>query len=83
MILTKAGKFLTGVKVNEDDSAIDILDKEGTPLHIPKDKIKKFKTQKISIMPGNFKEVLSVEEVQDLLAYLGTLTIPQLENRKE
>ena len=83
LILTKAGKFLTGVKVNEDDSAIDILDKEGTPLHILKDKIKKFKTQKISIMPGNFKEILSVEEVQDLLAYLGTLTIPQLENRKE
>ncbi|MCH8207748.1 MAG: c-type cytochrome [Nitrospinae bacterium] len=79
LILTKEGKFLTGVKVNEDDSAIDILDKEGTLLHVPKDKIKKYKTQKISIMPGNFKEILSVEEIQDLMAYLETLTIPQLE----
>ncbi len=75
LILTKKGKFITGVKVNEDDSSIDLMDKEGKALHIPKDEIKKYKTQKISLMPGNFIDILTQEEVRDLLAYLGTLKI--------
>jgi putative heme-binding domain-containing protein len=75
LILTKKGKFITGVKMNEDDSSIDLMDKEGNALHIPKDKIKKYKTQKISIMPGNFIDILTKDEVRHLLAYLGTLKI--------
>ncbi len=75
LILTKKGKFITGVKMNEDDSSIDLMDKEGKALHIPKDDIKKYKTQKISIMPGNFKDILSQDEVRHLLAYLGTLKL--------
>ena len=73
LILTKKGKFITGVKVNEDDSSIDLLNKEGKALHIPKNEIKKFKTQKISIMPGNFIDILTQEDIRNLLAYLGTL----------
>jgi len=76
LILTKKGKFITGVKRNEDDSSIDLIDKEGKFLHISKDEIKKFKTQKISIMPGNFKDILTKDEVRDLLAYLSALKIP-------
>ena len=75
LILTKKGKFITGVKRNEDDSSIDLMDKEGNVLHISKDEIKKYKTQKISIMPGNFKDILTKNEVRHLLAYLGTLKI--------
>jgi putative heme-binding domain-containing protein len=76
LILTKKGKFITGVKRNEDDSSIDLMDKEGNVLHVSKDEIKKYKTQKISIMPGNFKDILTQDEVRHLLAYLGTLKIP-------
>lgn len=76
LILTKKGKFITGVKVNEDDSSIDLMDKQGKALHIPKSEIKKFKIQKISIMPGNFKDILSRDEVRNLLAYLKTLKAP-------
>ena len=76
LILTKEGKLITGIKKNEDDSSLDIVDKKGKNLHIPKDQIKKFKVQKISIMPGNFKDLLSVEEIADLLVFLKTLTHP-------
>ena len=76
LILTKKGKFITGVKRNEDDTSIDLMDKEGNLLHVPKDEIKKYKTQKISIMPGNFKDILTQDEVRHLLAYLATLNIP-------
>ena len=79
LILTKKGKFLTGVKTNEDDSSIDLINKEGEAMHILKDRIKKFKTQKISIMPGNFRDILSVDEIRNVLAYLETLRIPQME----
>lgn len=75
LILTKKGRFITGVKMNEDDSSIDLMDKEGNALHISKDDIKKYKTQKISIMPGNFKDILTQDEVRHLLAYLSALKI--------
>ena len=75
LILTKKGKFITGVKRNEDDSSIDLMDNEGNALHISKDDIKKYKTQKISIMPGNFKDILTQDDVRHLLAYLATLKI--------
>jgi len=78
LILTKNGKFLTGIKVNEDEQSLDIMNKEGHPVHVDKSLIKKFKTQKISIMPGNFKEILSMEEIRDILGFLTTLTIPPL-----
>ena len=80
MILTKNRKFITGIKKNEDESGIDIVDKDGSNLHIPREKIKKFKIQKISTMPGNFKDLLEIQDVTDVLAYLGTLTLPDISN---
>ena len=75
MIMTKNRKFITGIKKNEDELGFYIVDKNGTKLYIPMDKIKKFKTQKTSTMPGNFKDLLEVQEVADILAYLSTLTL--------
>lgn len=76
LILTKQGKFLTGIKFNEDDGELEIVNKEGEHIHVLKNNIKKFKTQKISIMPGNFKDLLSVQNIRDLLAFLQTLKVP-------
>lgn len=78
LILTREGKFLTGIKVNEDDQSLDIIDKEGNSLHVEKSLIKKFKTQKISIMPGNFKDILTEDDIRNLLAYLSGLTLPAM-----
>jgi putative heme-binding domain-containing protein len=80
MILTTNRKFITGIKKNEDESGIDILDKEGKNLHIPRENIKKFKIQKISTMPGNFKDLLEIQDITDVLAYLGSLTLPAITN---
>lgn len=77
LILTKKGQFLTGIKVGEDDSSLDIVNKEGERIHVEKEDIKKFKTQDISIMPGNFKDILSEQEIRDLLAYLSSLKAPE------
>ena len=80
MILTTNRKFITGIKKNEDESGIDILNKEGKNLHIPRENIKKFKIQKISTMPGNFKDLLEIQDITDVLAYLGSLTLPAITN---
>lgn len=76
MILTHDRKFITGVKKSEDDSSLTLVDKEGREQTISKDLIKKFKTQKISTMPANFGDLLDVQEVADLLAYLQTRVHP-------
>lgn len=78
LILTKDGQFITGIKRLEDDSGLNIVDKEGKELFISKNEIKKYKTQKISMMPGNFKELLDVQEAADILAYLKSLKIPEI-----
>ncbi len=79
MILTKESEFLTGIKKGEDASSLKIFTKEGELMIIPKDRIQKFKIQKISMMPGNYKEILTVSEIQDILAYLETLIAPIME----
>ena len=78
MILTKERKFITGIKKNEDDAGFYLVNKEGKEIYIPKNIIKKSKTQKISTMPGNFKDLLEVQDVTDVLAYLETLTLPSI-----
>ena len=78
LILTKDGKFINGVKKDEDESSLDLIDKDGKSLHVPKNSIKKFKTQKLSMMPSNFGELLTTQEIRDILAYCGTLRHPVL-----
>ena len=81
LILTKERKFITGIKKNEDSSSFEIVNKEGKLLTIKKYDIKKFKVQKISTMPANFKNLLEVQEVADILAYLKTLTLPEISGK--
>jgi putative heme-binding domain-containing protein len=77
LILTKERKFITGVLKFEDYSGVNIVDKEGNDLFVSKEKIKKYKTQKISMMPGNFKDLLEAQEVADILAYLTSLKLAE------
>jgi len=73
LIVTKDGEFITGVKKDEDDKSITLADTEGQRQKISKDKIEKIVQQKKSIMPDNFRDLLTVEEFHDLLAFLQTL----------
>jgi putative heme-binding domain-containing protein len=73
LVMTKDGQMIAGVKKGEDDKSVTIIDNEGTAHKIPKDQIDRMKQQAKSIMPENFRDLLSVEEFSDLLAYLQTL----------
>ena len=73
LVVTKDGEFIGGVKKAEDDKSVTLSDNEGSLHKIPKDKIEKMVQQKKSIMPDNFRELLTMEEFHDLLAFLQTL----------
>lgn len=73
LAVTKDGEFIAGIKKGEDDKTVTLADNEGTLHKISKDNIEKFVQQKKSIMPDNFRDLLTVEEFHDLLAFLQTL----------
>jgi len=50
-----------------------VVDNQGQVHKVSKDQIRQKAPQKTSLMPENFKEILTVEEFHDLLAFLQTL----------
>jgi len=74
LVVTNTDEFIAGIKKGEDATSVEIIDGSGDVKKIKKSDIKKMVQQKVSIMPGNFRDLLSVEELHDLVAYLLTLT---------
>lgn len=73
LIVTKAGQYVTGVVKREDAASIEIADGQGELHKVPTSEIQQRSPQATSLMPGNFREILTVEEFHDLLAFLLTL----------
>jgi putative heme-binding domain-containing protein len=73
LIVTNDEEFITGIKKAEDDKSITLMTPEGETISISKDNIQKAVPQKTSLMPGNFRELLTIEEFHDLVAFLQTL----------
>ena len=73
LIVTRRGQYLTGVIKREDAATIEVADSQGERRRVPKGEIQQRSPQTTSLMPGNFKEILTVEELHDLLAFLLTL----------
>lgn len=70
LVVTKDQEFIAGILAEETDSSITIEDTEGEKRKIPREAITKMVKQKKSIMPDNFRELLTVEEFFDLLRFL-------------
>lgn len=73
LIKTKDGRLITGVVKKEDAVSITVADSQGQFRKIAKAEIVEREPQKISLMPGNFSEILTVKDLHDLLAFLMTL----------
>jgi putative heme-binding domain-containing protein len=73
LLVTKEGKYLTGIIKREDAQAIEIVDNQARAHTVPKSQIAQRSPQKTSLMPGNFKEILTVEEFHDVLAFVLSL----------
>lgn len=73
LVITRDGRYITGIVRREDAAAIEIADAQSQAHKVPKTEIAQRVPQKVSLMPGNFREILTVEELHDLLAYLTAL----------
>jgi putative heme-binding domain-containing protein len=70
LIETKDGRLITGIIKQEDPAFITVADSQGQLQKVAKAEIAERVPQKISLMPGNFGEILTVKDFHDLLAFL-------------
>ncbi|MFQ5847026.1 MAG: c-type cytochrome [Candidatus Methylomirabilales bacterium] len=73
LVITKNDRYITGILKGEDEGGIQVVDSQGEVVTIPKEEIKQKVPQTTSLMPENFKEILTVEELHDIVAFLQTL----------
>ncbi len=73
LLITKDGRYITGIVKEEDSNAIKLADTQGQIQEVRKGGLQERSPQKTSIMPGNYSEILTVKEFSDLLAFLETL----------
>lgn len=73
LIKTRNKRFFTGLIVEENAYEIVLMDRKKERFTIRANEIKSRIPQNISIMPSNYLELLSEQQIQDLLAYLITL----------
>jgi putative heme-binding domain-containing protein len=76
LIITKDGMYLDGIPIREDSEAIVITRQDGdrvVEITIAKDQIETLAPQTTSMMPGNYSEILTIQEFHDIMAYLMTL----------
>jgi putative heme-binding domain-containing protein len=73
LVETRRGQILTGIPRGEDPDQLVLVDAQGRPQRIRKADIARRAPQTTSLMPENFRDVLTVGELSDLLAYLATL----------
>jgi putative heme-binding domain-containing protein len=74
VVMTRAGRVFTGIRVNEDNFSIQLREQETARfLSFYKHELQDIQDQKKSLMPENLVEQVTVKELHDLFAYLMTL----------
>jgi putative heme-binding domain-containing protein len=70
--VTRAGKVITGRRLNEDTYSVQIIDNEERLMSLQKSDLKEYTVLKTSPMPS-FKNTLTPMELDDVVTYLRTL----------
>lgn len=73
VVVTKDGRNIMGIKKGEDETSLQIATADGNVQTISKSEIQQTIQSKTSLMPNNYGELLSEQQLSDLLAYLLTL----------
>jgi len=73
LIQTTSGRILDGVIRREDADSLWLATAEGDELALAVSEIERRRVQEVSLMPGDFADVISVKDLHDLLAFLRTL----------
>jgi putative heme-binding domain-containing protein len=70
--VTRDGKTITGRRLNEDTYTVQLIDREERLISLSKSELREYTVLKTSPMPS-YKDKLSTEEMDDVVAYLRTL----------
>lgn len=71
--LTESGQVVVGLLVSQTDAEVILKDAEGIQRTLPRSELEEFKALETSLMPDNLVEVLSVDDLVNLVEYLTTL----------
>src|SRR5271166_3987995 len=69
-VVTADGKEIKGVALNEDSFSVQIMDRDEHIYLLDKDKLRSFQKSRESMMPTYTPELLSDEDLEDIVAYL-------------
>ncbi|MFM8494592.1 MAG: PVC-type heme-binding CxxCH protein [Planctomycetia bacterium] len=75
-ILTTGGRVLAGIVVHETPDALVCADNQGKEFAVARAEIDERRPSALSLMPANFHETLSADDMRHLLAYLLSLRGP-------
>jgi putative heme-binding domain-containing protein len=71
-VVTKAGRTVTGIRLNEDDLSIQLRDQNDDLQSFLKEDLREIQRDRPSLMPS-YEKALSRKEMDDLVAYLNSL----------
>jgi putative heme-binding domain-containing protein len=76
VVVTSDGRVVTGLVTRETADALVIRTPQQTEVRIARGTIEELRLDSTSIMPAGLTEVLTADELSDLLAYLQSLKAP-------
>ncbi len=79
-ILTTGGEILVGLVSKQSDGVLRVLRSDLTQVTVLEEDVEEISTSKTSMMPSNLLEPLSIEEIRDMLCFLGYLPEEQVAN---
>jgi putative heme-binding domain-containing protein len=69
-VLMDDGETISGLILDRTDSSLEIVDQAGKSQRVARGQIEQEKISKLSLMPGNFEELVSDIELASLIGYM-------------
>jgi len=72
-LTTKDGRTLSGFITEQSDDFVSITDLQNTVTRLPRNSVKSIDAQGASLMPARLLNMVSDDDLRDLLAFLASL----------
>jgi cytochrome c oxidase cbb3-type subunit 3 len=72
LVLTNAGKIITGLRINETNFSVQIREQNGQFHSFNKRDLEETRALDTSLMPNSMAEILTVKQLHDIFAFLMT-----------
>lgn len=70
VVVLDDGRILQGLVVKRSESVLEVVDQKGERATYPKEAVENEKGSELSLMPDNFLEQLTAQDLADLIGYL-------------